>query len=377
MKNNYSYIILIFIGLFFLISCKDKVKESISITFPVKIGDHWGLVDTNGNFILNPVFQGMEEFTNGLSLVKRDGFISYIDKTGNLKLPFKYKTGTIFNEYRAFVIDSINQIYCIDTAMNVVFTIEDAEELHVFFEGLAAVRKKDKFGFIDVSGNTVIPFQFDAVMDFSEGYCSVAQINNTNEDSIYYDWFFIDEKGNKISNKTYSELHEFKNGLASAQKTGFYGWIDNKGNYLFGHDYDECKNFSGNLAAFSKNKLWGIINRQGKKIIEPSYSYIGESKENLVPFTLGYNHSGYLDTLGNMKIKPLYQAVSAFKNGFAYVAKNNRVSLINKDGKLFCEDQFDAVPGFLGADLGFIDFSMSMRIEIEPDTLMSNIDLIK
>jgi hypothetical protein len=96
-------------------------------------------------------------------------------------------------------------------------------------------------------------------------------------------------------------------------------------------------------------------------------------QEGLIPFTLGVNHCGFLDTLGNMKIKPIYQAVSGFRKGYAYIAKNNRVSIINKSGRLFCEDQFDAVPGFLGVDLGFIDFSMSMRIELEStDTLMSN-----
>ncbi len=41
--------------------------------------------------------------------------------------------------------------------------------LRSFQEGLALIELNDKYGFIDKTGNVVIPLQFDYAHDFSEG----------------------------------------------------------------------------------------------------------------------------------------------------------------------------------------------------------------
>lgn len=50
------------------------------------------------------------------------------------------------------------------------FEYDDAGD---FSEGLACVKKDDKWGFIDTSGTLVIPCEYDAAGDFSEGLASV------------------------------------------------------------------------------------------------------------------------------------------------------------------------------------------------------------
>ena len=44
---------------------------------------------------------------------------------------------------------------------------------HDFSEGLAAVKKDGKWGFIDLSGNLVIDTVYDSAGSFSEGLCAV------------------------------------------------------------------------------------------------------------------------------------------------------------------------------------------------------------
>jgi hypothetical protein len=360
------YLIAFVLNLFFY-SCREIADKNNLILFPVKQGLNWGFTDTNGTFIETPVYQSASEFHNGYSLVSKGNLISYVNENGTLAMPFFYTIGTDFNENLAFVSDSSDMVYCINKDFNIKFKLADLQEVHVYHEGLAAIRKNDKFGFIDTAGKTIIPTIFDAVLDFSEGVCGVAKLMGT-EDSTYYSWYYINMKGERLIDKYYDEVHDFKNGLAVVQIGDKFGWVDKYGKFIFGSDFEECKDFSEAFAAFKKNGLWGLINRNGKQIIGPYYYQIGQAKEGLVQFSLGLKNSGFLDTLGKIVINPNFSNVSAFKKGYAYVVKNNKISLLNKYGKIFCIDYFDSAPGYLGSDLGFINFSMNSRLDLQKDT---------
>ena len=64
------------------------------------------------------------------------------------------------------------------------------------------------------------------------------------------------------------------------------------------------------------------------------------------------------------KIPNPIKIFSSFDNGFCYIFKGNKIGLLTKSGRLFCTGQFDSAPGFLGADFGFVEFSMNTRIQI-------------
>jgi hypothetical protein len=373
MKNKINLIIKLFFlqVVFLLISCSKPSPEKTAQLFPVKAGNNWGFIDSNCSYLRTPDYQSAGDFFCNRSMISKDGKVTFVDLNGKVLMPFKFINATQFSENKTFVLDSLNVISCMDTSMNTLFILKEAEEAHVFSDGLAAVRKEGKYGFINEKGSLIIPHAYDAVLDFSEGICGVAFLAGT-EDSTYYNWIFIDKNGKKIINDEFEEVHEFKSGLSAVVKNGKYGWIDKKGKFLFGNDFEECKSFSEGFAAFYKNSGWGMINQKGKIILEPSFSSIGEVHEGLAMFSLGPNSAGYIDTTGKIIMKPVFQSASSFKNGIAYIQKNNKISLIRKSGKLICEDQFDSAPGFLGGDLGFIDFSLNTRVEIIVDTLIAD-----
>jgi hypothetical protein len=353
-----------------LVQCNNSKENSKkSAQFPVKAGNNWAFIDTTCTYVVEPKFEGASDFFCGRALITRSNKIAYINQYGEIKSSFTYTNGTDFSENFAFVLDSLNIISCIDTSMKVQFVLKEIEEVHSFNEGFAAFRKEGKFGFINLKGNVVIPCIYDAALDFSEGVCGVANLIGT-EDSTYYDWFFIDKTGKKIINQNFEEVNEFKMGLSAVKLNGKFGWIDRSGKFIYGNEFEECKSFSEGFARFTLNGAWGLINRLGKIVVEPSFMAIGDMHEGLAMISLGPgNSTGYIDSTGKIVIKPIYQSASFFKNGYAYVAKNNRISVINKSGKLYCDEQFESVPGFLGADLGFLNFSMNSRLEINVDTV--------
>jgi len=89
------------------------------------------------------------------------------------------------------------------------------EALGGFYDGLAAVKLGEKWGFIDTK--LVIPAQYEIVIGgFSDGYAKVAQ------NGMYG---FIDKTGKLVVPHQYDFAHEVKNGVALVELDGKWGLI--------------------------------------------------------------------------------------------------------------------------------------------------------
>jgi len=107
----------------------------------------------------------------------------------------------------------------VDENLNLMltFTYQNACD---FSEGLAAVKKDGKWGYIDESGKIIIPLEYD--MKDDGGYC-------------------------------------FRNGLVPVCKEGKYGIINRSGKTVVAFNYDEIlQGINGKYIA-KKNGVWGIL----------------------------------------------------------------------------------------------------------------------
>ncbi|HED6736107.1 TPA: WG repeat-containing protein, partial [Campylobacter coli] len=116
----------------------------------VKIDGQWSFLDKNGEFAIEPKFDNLGVFSEGLAGVGLNGKYGFIDKSGKIVIEPKF------------------------------------DNLGVFSEGLAGVGLNGKYGFIDKNGEFVIKPKFDEAWDFSEGLAKV-ELNRK--------WGFIDKNG--------------------------------------------------------------------------------------------------------------------------------------------------------------------------------------
>lgn len=112
------------------------------------------------------------------------------------------------------------------------------EKAWVFSEGLAAVVKDGKIGFINKSNELVIPFQFDYSSNrwgdtgylFHDGYCIM-----TNKDGKFG---LIDISGNWVVEPEYDELwNACENGNRIVVNDGKHGVLDSCGNVVYPTEY--------------------------------------------------------------------------------------------------------------------------------------------
>ena len=99
------------------------------------------------------------------------------------------------------------------------------DSVGVFHDGLAVVKAAERYGYIDRSGAIVIPIQWMAAYDFSEGLAALRV------DKKHFQ--FIDTAGTVvIKSKKYDSVGLFRNGVCRVVKGGKVKWIDTRGKEL-------------------------------------------------------------------------------------------------------------------------------------------------
>lgn len=137
-------------------------------------------MDKNGKIVIVPKYYNAYRFTEGIARVEPFEVIlskairvQFIDKSGKL-LPNSqiYSYAAPFSEGLALVVVAGERKYSyIDTTGKRV--IEQNQVDSPFKEGLAAVGNGHESGYIDKTGQTVIPLQFESNQSFNEGLAPV------------------------------------------------------------------------------------------------------------------------------------------------------------------------------------------------------------
>jgi len=155
-------------------------------------------------------------------------------------------------------------------------------ELVKGFRELAAVRNnfdEKKWGFIDKTGKVVIPVElYDGHTEsslpriqyiFSEGLSAILKDGKCG---------YMDQTGSIVISPEYEYACRFSEGLAGVRKDGKWGFIDKTGKTIIPFEYD-CANpvnemlFSEGLAAVRKDSKFGYIDKTGEAVIPFGLNY--------------------------------------------------------------------------------------------------------
>ncbi len=298
-----------------------------------------------------------------LYVIKQDGKYGYIDENGNIVIKPIYLQAKQFAEGVAPVKIQEGNWGVINTRGEVIASWKNVDEINEFLEGLAVVRQRSRYGYIDKK-QLVIPLKFDAAEDFSEGLAVVAiREGSTFLEKLYNAQYgYIDKNGNVVIDCQYRAAGKFKEGVApvSSAATGFsWGYIDKAGQYVIKAKYFTAREFSEGVAPVTIDLgKSGFIDHQGNFIIPPQYNWtygfseglarvkVGE-KIQLNPFkVIEEGKYGFVDKSGKMVIDPVFDYADDFRNGLARIYNQSPG---------FGEDKYQ------GISFGYIDKNGSVR----------------
>lgn len=260
-----------------------------------------------------------------------------------------------------------------------------------FHDGLAAVSKDGKWGYIDKKGILAIPLQYDRAMDFREGKAAVL---------IDGKWGYIEKDGSFLIQPRFTDALGFKDGMAFVGNTfidlsgipipieidmigadgdydpsffeglacvtpstdnpnGMYGYIDERGQIKIPCKYDNAFNFNDGVACVGNDNKYGYIDVNGRTVIPMIYDdfYISHfcndglirvaRKGRVMDFEWGY-----VNKSGRTVIPCKFYDASDFSEGVAYVTEmasdysNKWTGFIDTNGNKLVQCNYTFEKGF-------------------------------
>lgn len=341
MKNS-IFIIISALWLGSFTSCNITTSKKTGL-FPVMVGKEYEYIDRNGKIIINPQFAEASCFRDGIALVKSSGDKGqwgYIDEKGKYLVQPQYQKATSFSENLAWGVLPDGAPMAIDKNGVMKFTLQDAEHVNNFSEGLAAFCINSdsvlKWGFVNSNGTIVINPQFSSVGKFSSGMCSVRDENNK--------WGYIDLKGKITINCQFDYATDFIDEIAVVSSDKKCGLIGKDGKYTINPQFDVIV-IDGKKLMVKLNEKWGWCDLQGKILINPQFNdawpFLGNK---FAPIQSG-DKWGYIDGEGKISINPQFDEAYPFDGDIALFKNGQQFGFINTEGKYAINPQFDKVSG--------------------------------
>lgn len=263
----------------------------------------YGFVDVNGQFIVPPNYDNATNFSEGIAAVYLDTRWGFIDSSGKKLTPSIFEKIDNFNSGIALVkVNGVTQYLKRDgTFLNLPRKVKI---YHDFNNNLAPVKLKGRWGYIDTTGQMVIPAEYSAISKVTNDYVACAKyfselnttywgvVNTKNETVLPFRYTkvkinksniaMVNQSGtwryyNLIKKQMlplpdiYKVVHYFNDGIARVKINEQFAYIDTTGSLISNNSYPDARDFKNGMAAVLIGNKWGYINSQGEIIIKPQF----------------------------------------------------------------------------------------------------------
>ena len=139
--------------------------------------DDWGdaLIDKRGKFVIPPgTYSGLSSPVSGAMRAVRDGDVGMVKVDGKVLVPFgKYNSVIEPSNGSVFTAESRGKVVLLDPTGKRIVVVRASRFVGRFSEGMATICIRDRFGYIDATGELQISAKFSAAEQFDQGLAFV------------------------------------------------------------------------------------------------------------------------------------------------------------------------------------------------------------
>lgn len=280
----------------------------------VKANGKWGLIDREGTFAVEPRYGAIHRFRSGRSA-------------------FSYSSGLEGSLWGCMGPDG-------KEISSPQFELVDS-----FYEGLARVKYRGKFGFLQKDGTFAIEPRFDSASPggFKDGTAAV------HSGDVRH---FIDRSGSLIGT-TFDYLRDVSSGTAAQAQVGSkWGFVNRRGEFLIGPKFERPLDVPGGGWSARNGDTRTFVDYDGNAVISVTHAGIVSFYEGMICTASGEKGRcrSFVDTEG----KTIFQwdeqkeKAETFHNGVCLVASANTAYFIDKTGRRLTNEPLRAVGRFVG-----------------------------
>lgn len=217
-------------------------------------------------------------------------------------------------------------------------------------ETVSVCRKNGKYGILKEDGSTYLDFKYDNLEMMGTACCKAMTINHDTT-------MFLVTFGSKPAVKEYNKIEDFVGKYAKAQRNEKWFFIDNKGKEVAGKSYDGIGEFDAfSVAAVFNDGKYGLVDANLNYLVPCKYPYYDYYK--LVHFignsddAFGFVYDGKLVlSPDNVRQSTLYHfdemVVYKGTDGVSRLVTYEGEEILNTTGDIvqFEEDQYEAKCG--------------------------------
>ena len=337
----------------------------------VKQNGKSGMLDRRGSVVISPEYDSIKPFYQEYGSKAKPAFdyeaAFYVEKDGDVRVVNLSRTdGSSPSKHEDTPYDyqrierNGRYGYINYLGEEIPCQYDDASEY--FSEGLAAVVKNGRFGFIDTQGNVSIPFQFEyrenayhyydilGYGEFSDGYASMMKGKKFGA---------IDRQGNSVIPYEYDEAFRFHNGVAAVMKIDGdafkYGMIDKDNHLILPFDYEGIY-FINDVLFVYKNGKYGVLSKEGKILLPFQYDFFFPFAPEGYIQVIKDNKYGLISDQG-LEIIPCQYEYCDFDriSQLVKVKQNGKIGYLDLNNRVVIPIEFDAIGSFFNNGLCMVE----------------------
>ncbi len=342
---------------------KAKNTKQVDITNYVAFykDQKWGVLGTDGNVIVEPMYQEM---------------IIIVDESKDVFL-CTYDINEDDGTYKTKVINKNNEE--IFTNYNKVEALENYDEAgNIWYEeNVLKVQKDGKWGLIDLDGKEILQAEYDDI---------TALKGVTNSIIVEKDGLvgLVNNKGISILNTEYTEItsygDESKNGYITVNQDGKYGLVNITGKTVLENKYEKIENaYNDKYYAVQENGEEKIIDESENQIIVANFGEIRELATSGAIFIQNEKY-GLMGYDGIVKMEAIYDNLRELNTDIFLAAKDGKVGVLSLDGTekiafIYQDITYDKKAGiYIADDENYTSSILDNNFEVKVTGILSELN---
>lgn len=321
---------------------KDSIQNELNFVnqtlLPFEENERFGFMNLEGETVISAVFDAIEPFHEGLSIVEKNGKIGAINRTGEFVVPADFYGVMVFENGYSLVENDIEKIGLMRRDGQLIFKTE-WEDIGAPNDGF--VYAEDSLGtvqFFNLIGQVQFDTTFVSASDFSNGYAKVVTEEGVN---------FINKKGEFILSSFYEDVEPWRDTIFIVQQDDYFGLVSDSGNVILPFDYDVIGQLSDGKAIVVMEDELAYINKNGEIVIDDELenfpNVLSKGKfRNDYAIAVRDEKYGRIDKTGKTVTRFKYDNLDVAENAIVFEQKS-LWGLMDFSNEVIAPNQFDAI----------------------------------